>query len=102
NGIVKQEDPSKTEESSEHVMIKLMDQNGSGLTFKIKKTTPLEKLFKNYSERVKVAQSQLRFIHNVNRIDDKDTAESLGIKNNDKIDVFTEQVGGVCNKCLYS
>nr|XP_025041655.1 small ubiquitin-related modifier 3 isoform X6 [Pelodiscus sinensis] len=60
----------KTE--NDHINLKVAGQDGSVVQFKIKRHTPLSKLMKAYCER------------------------QLEMEDEDTIDVFQQQTGGVC------
>merc|ERR1712054_178449 len=70
------------------------DQQGSEVQFKIKKTTPLRKLMDAYCSRLGLQASQVRFMVDGERIGPDDTAEKLGLEDEDLIDVAMEQTGG--------
>merc|ERR1711933_641865 len=59
-----------------------------------KKTTPLRKLMDAYCSRLGLQASQVRFMVDGERIAPDDTAEKLGLEDEDLIDVAMEQTGG--------
>ncbi|XP_049974995.1 small ubiquitin-related modifier 2-like [Alexandromys fortis] len=63
-------------ENNEHINLKVAEQDGSVVQFKIKRHTPLSKLMKAYCER-------------------QDTPAQLEMGDEDTIDVFQQQTGGV-------
>ncbi|XP_075393958.1 small ubiquitin-related modifier 2-A-like [Tenrec ecaudatus] len=63
-------------ENNDHLNLKVVGQGGSGVQFKIKRQTPLSKLMKAYCER-------------------QDTPAQLEMEDEDTIDVFQQQTGGV-------
>ncbi|XP_004696639.1 small ubiquitin-related modifier 2-like isoform X2 [Echinops telfairi] len=69
----KPKDGVKTE-NGDHMNLKVAGQDGSGVQFKIKRHTPLSKLTKAYCERQSL---------------------SLDMEDEDTIDVFQQQTGGV-------
>merc|ERR1712113_513154 len=75
-------------------MGKVKDQQGSEVQFKIKKSTPLRKLMDAYCSRLGLTASQVRFMVDGERISADDTAEKLGLEDEDLIDVAMEQTGG--------
>merc|ERR1712070_642925 len=77
-----------------HIQLKVKDQQGSEVQFKIKKTTPLRKLMDAYCSRLGLQSSQVRFMVDGERIGPEDTAEKLGLEDEDLIDVAMEQTGG--------
>ena len=58
-------------------------------------TTALGKLKKFYSKQVGVPVTSLRFLFDGKRINGEETPKSLGMKQDDKIEVYHEQTGGV-------
>merc|ERR1712157_645428 len=77
-----------------HIQLKVKDQQGSEVQFKIKKSTPLRKLMDAYCSRLGLQASQVRFMVDGERIAPDDTAEKLGLEDEDLIDVAMEQTGG--------
>merc|ERR1712028_336482 len=83
-----------------HIQLKVKDQQGSEVQFKIKKSTPLRKLMDAYCSRLGLTASQVRFMVDGERISADDTAEKLGLEDEDLIDVAMEQTGGVVEPSL--
>ena len=77
-----------------NIQLKVKDQQGSEVQFKIKKSTPLRKLMDAYCSRLGLTASQVRFMVDGERISADDTAEKLGLEDEDLIDVAMEQTGG--------
>eukprot|EP00416_Gambierdiscus_australes_P030218 CAMPEP_0171091756 /NCGR_PEP_ID=MMETSP0766_2-20121228/35291_1 /TAXON_ID=439317 /ORGANISM="Gambierdiscus australes, Strain CAWD 149" /LENGTH=156 /DNA_ID=CAMNT_0011549915 /DNA_START=84 /DNA_END=552 /DNA_ORIENTATION=+ len=82
-------------EGPAHIQLKVKDQQGSEVQFKIKKSTPLRKLMDAYCSRLGLQASQVRFMVDGERIAPDDTAEKLGLEDEDLIDVAMEQTGGL-------
>merc|ERR1712172_106561 len=80
--------------AANHIQLKVKDQQGSEVQFKIKKSTPLRKLMDAYCSRLGLTASQVRFMVDGERIAADDTAEKLGLEDEDLIDVAMEQTGG--------
>merc|ERR1712093_350439 len=78
----------------QHIQLKVKDQQGSEVQFKIKKTTPLRKLMDAYCNRLGMQSSQVRFMVDGERIAPDDTADKLGLEDEDLINVAMEQTGG--------
>ncbi|TVY26215.1 Small ubiquitin-related modifier [Lachnellula hyalina] len=82
------------------IEVKVKDQHGNELTFKIKKTTPLEKVMNAYCTNKELSRDSLRFFYDGQRLNGKDTPEStfdLEDAADDEvyqIDVMMEQLGG--------
>merc|ERR1711941_165877 len=82
------------EDAGAHIQLKVKDQQGSEVQFKIKKSTPLRKLMDAYCSRLGLQASQVRFMVDGERIAPDDSAEKLGLEDEDLIDVAMEQTGG--------
>merc|ERR1711977_93499 len=83
------------EAAAGHIQLKVKDQQGSEVQFKIKKSTPLRKLMDAYCSRLGLQASQVRFMVDGERIGPDDSAEKLGLEDEDLIDVAMEQTGGI-------
>ncbi|ORX35451.1 small ubiquitin-related modifier [Kockovaella imperatae] len=84
----------KAEGGDNTLNIKITSSNHDEVFFKIKKTTKLTKLKSAYADRVGSDINAIRLMFDGERIQDGDTAESLGLEEGDAIDVVLEQVGG--------
>ncbi|PWZ01882.1 ubiquitin-like protein [Testicularia cyperi] len=89
-----QEAPQPKPEGNEQLNIKVKDAEGNEVFFKVKRTTKLSKLKKAYAERMGKPENSVRFIFDGQRIGDNDSAESLGMDDQDEIDAMIEQLGG--------
>jgi len=78
----------------EAIQIKVKDQAGDEMAFKVKKTTKMGKIFDAYSQRKGVARQSLRFLLDGKSISQDDTPKMLELEEDDQIDVYLEQVGG--------
>ncbi|KAL1240538.1 Small ubiquitin-related modifier [Trichinella spiralis] len=56
---------------------------------------PLIKLMKAYSERTGIGLGSLRFVFDGSRLDDTKTPKELNMEDNDMIDVYQQQHGGI-------
>ncbi len=74
--------------------VRVRDQTGEEMFFKVKKMTKMGKIFDAYSARRGLTASQLRFMLDGERIKADDTPKMLEIEDNDQIDVMLETVGG--------
>merc|ERR1712113_1366338 len=92
--IVSQRAPMGDDAAAAHIQLKVKDQQGSEVQFKIKKSTPVRKLMDAYCSRLGLTASQVRFMVDGERISADDTAEKLGLEDEDLIDVAMEQTGG--------
>ncbi|PWN91640.1 ubiquitin-like protein [Acaromyces ingoldii] len=80
---------------SEQLNIKVKDADGNEVFFKVKRQTRLSKLKRAYAERMGKPENAVRFITaDGSRVGDDDTAETLGLEDQDEIDAMVEQLGG--------
>ncbi|XP_010577773.1 PREDICTED: small ubiquitin-related modifier 2 [Haliaeetus leucocephalus] len=89
-----QQEGVKTE-NNDHINLKVAGQDGSVVQFKIKRHTPLSKLMKAYCERQGLSMRQIRFRFDGQPINETDTPAQLEMEDEDTIDVFQQQTGGV-------
>ncbi|KAH0520973.1 Small ubiquitin-related modifier 2 [Microtus ochrogaster] len=82
-------------ENNDHINLKVAGQDGSVVQFKIKRHTPLSKLVKAYCERQGLSMRQIRFRFDGQSINERDTPAQLEMEDEDTIDVFQQQTGGV-------
>ncbi|KAF8510116.1 small ubiquitin-like modifier [Hysterangium stoloniferum] len=84
----------KNEDGSTPINVKVVSSTGEEVFFKIKRGTRLSKLQGAYAAKVGKDVSNIRFLYEGTRITDDDTPMTLGMEENDAIDVMVEQVGG--------
>uniref|UniRef100_A0AAZ3S8Y9 Small ubiquitin-related modifier n=1 Tax=Oncorhynchus tshawytscha TaxID=74940 RepID=A0AAZ3S8Y9_ONCTS len=82
-------------ENNDHINLKVAGQDGSVVQFKIKRHTPLSKLMKAYCERQGLTIRQIRFRFDGQPINETDTPAQLEMEDEDTIDVFQQQTGGL-------
>jgi len=70
---------------SQHIFIKVMDEYGKELYYKLIPTTKLEKVFKDYSERKGKTVTSLRFVFNGRIVLPDQTPLELNMKEKDAI-----------------
>jgi small ubiquitin-related modifier len=80
--------------ADEFLTIKVVDQNGEEVQFRIKKTTPMKKMMSVYIEKHGMDPNAVRFLYDGKRIDEKDTAQSLDMEDQDVVDAVLSQSGG--------
>jgi small ubiquitin-related modifier len=51
-------------------------------------------VFQSYSEKVGIPVESLRIMFDGNRVQDTDTPQSLGLEEEDTLDVYVYQIGG--------
>lgn len=76
------------------ITLKIRDQSGEILMFKVKKSTQFSKIFMAYGKRVGLSISKLKFTLDGDRITETETPEDYDLEDQDQIDVFLEQIGG--------
>lgn len=82
------------EESPPTIDLRVVDQGGEEMLFRVKSATRLEKLMAAYCERMGCASDSVRFLFNGQRIQPHNTPKSLEMESKDVIDVVIAQVGG--------
>ncbi|XP_003747456.1 small ubiquitin-related modifier [Galendromus occidentalis] len=87
--------PSSSSEHKEFIKLKVKGQEGDEIHFRLKMTTPFSKIKKNYAERVGVAAGSIRLIFDGNPVSDSDTPRNLSLEDDDIIEAFVEQTGGM-------
>ncbi|KAI9050304.1 hypothetical protein LZ554_005471 [Drepanopeziza brunnea f. sp. 'monogermtubi'] len=95
-GTPSADDKLKTSEAKApvHIEIRVKDQHGSEVTFKIKRTTPLEKVMDAFCSRQEIGIKSVRFLFEGQRVQPTDTPILLEMEDEDVIEVFVEQLGG--------
>ncbi|XP_056143843.1 small ubiquitin-related modifier 2-like [Lampris incognitus] len=82
-------------ENNKHIKLKVEGQNGSLGREKKKRHMPLNKLMKAYGERQGLVMRQIWFRLYEQPINETDTPEQLEMEDEDTIDVFQQQPGGL-------
>ncbi|KAL0584542.1 hypothetical protein ABG067_005565 [Albugo candida] len=88
---VKPDDKKK----SEAITIRVKDQSGEEMYFRVKLVTRMEKVFEAYAERKNIDVTALRFLLDGTRICGDQTPKMLELEDRDQIDCALEQVGGL-------
>lgn len=81
-------------DGEERITIMISDDHDNGMQFRIKPNVPLKKMFQHYADKQSVSRNDLRFYYNGQKLQDTDTAESVGIGDKDRIEVLKQQIGG--------
>ena len=76
------------------VTLRVKDQNGDEMFFKVKGTTNMQKVFDSYAQRKGVQVSALRFMLDGERIQPEDTPKMLELEDDVQIDAVLETIGG--------
>lgn len=92
--IVGEEQKDKASETTDHIDIRVIDQGGHEIFFRIKPTTNLGKMMNAYCEKMGCAADSVRFLFNGQRIQTTQQPKLLGMESGDVIDVVIAQVGG--------
>jgi hypothetical protein len=87
-------EPKPEDQVPTQLNVKVVDQDGNDLFFKIKKHTALKKVMDAYCERQGKTRGLVRFLFEGHRIQDNDTPDTLELEDGDMIQVFLEQQGG--------
>lgn len=86
---------SSGQEKPERMTIKVKEQNGDGMEFKCKSSTPLSKLMDAYCNSQGRDNDSLRFFTpDGKRVNRDDTPGSLNLEDGDLLDCHEEQQGG--------
>jgi len=82
------------EEDTTTVTLRVKDQGGDEMFFKVKKETKMQKIMDAYAQRKGINVASLRFVLDGERLNATDTPKMLELENDDQIDVLLESVGG--------
>jgi len=77
------------------INIKVKDQSGDEMLFKVKKTTKMSKIMDAYAQRRGVGADNLRFVYDGQRVNKEATPKMMEMDDDDQIDVTLETVGGM-------
>lgn len=87
--------PAESAEAvSDTITLRVKEQTGDEMFFKVKKTTKMSKIFDAYASRKGVTASTLRFLYDGERVLPDNTPKMLELEDNDQIDVMLDMVGG--------
>ncbi|KAK0403894.1 hypothetical protein QR680_017181 [Steinernema hermaphroditum] len=81
--------------NAEYIKLKVVGQDANEVHFRVKYGTSMGKLKKSYADRTGVNVASLRFLFDGRRINDEDTPKTLDMEEDDVIEVYQEQVGGL-------
>jgi small ubiquitin-related modifier len=93
-GGVEGEEEASAPAGEAPITLKVKDQTGEEMFFKVKKGTEMSKIFNAYAGRRGVAVNTLRFMLDERRLQSTDTPKMLEMEEDDQIDVYLEQQGG--------
>jgi small ubiquitin-related modifier len=78
---------------SSAITIRVRDQTGKEVSFIVKATTKLNKIFMTYAQRIGVQTSSLRFLIDGERLEPDETPEMYDMEDGDQMDVMLDQTG---------
>ncbi|PIA59866.1 hypothetical protein AQUCO_00400617v1 [Aquilegia coerulea] len=78
----------------DHIKLKIKDQNGKEMFFRIKRTTELGKVIKTYCDRQAMDPKIVRFFCDGQRIRGSETPAELDMDDDVEIDAMIHQTGG--------
>ena len=81
-----------------YIKLKVVGQDSNEIHYLVKISANMGKLKKSYAERVGVQVSTLRFLFDGRRINDEETPKALEMEQDDVIEVYQEQTGGVAEE----
>ena len=76
------------------ITIRIRDQTGEELSFRVKKTTKMAKIMDAYAAKKGIDKKFLRFTLDGTNVEEQDTLKMLELEEDDQIDVVLVQVGG--------
>lgn len=80
----------------EYVRIRILHSDTGGeVCFRVKAATALGRLKRSYCKKLGLAVEEFRFIYDGHRITDEDTPEKLQMVNDDIIETYRENTGGM-------
>jgi len=82
---------TSTTTDARHVNVRVVNQNGDEVHFRIKETTKFEKLMAAYCERQNLRPATTRFLYDGNRLLPEDTPLSKKMEDGDVIDAVIQQ-----------
>lgn len=86
----------KTLVSDEYIRLRVITSDMTNeVHFRVKSVTTLGRLKRSYCSKLGFQVEELRFVFDGHRITDDDTPKSLGMINDDVIEIYQERTGGV-------
>ncbi|KAJ3215574.1 Small ubiquitin- modifier 1 [Dinochytrium kinnereticum] len=81
-------------EEVRHVNLKVVGPDGTEIAFKIKRSTPLQRLMDAYVAKTGVDSKTIRFLVDGSRIQGTQTPDELELEDGDQIETAVQQLGG--------
>ncbi|KAL3636980.1 Small ubiquitin-related modifier 2 [Castilleja foliolosa] len=88
------EDDKKSADSAAHINLKVKDQDGNEVFFRIKRNTQLKKLMNAYCDRQSVEFNSIAFLFDGRRLRAEQSPDELEMEDGDEIDAMLHQTGG--------
>ncbi|KAI9185930.1 hypothetical protein LWI28_012087 [Acer negundo] len=98
---IEQAEKNNNPSSSNHITLRVKDQNQNEVLFRIKKSVPLKMLMDGYCVKKRVELNSFAFLVDGNNLRRDQTPEEAGLEDNDEIDVFDHQLGVCIAGCCY-
>lgn len=86
--------PTEEKPAEAQIEIRVVSQDGAEVRFKLKKTTPLQKVFDAFCKQQDLKVENCRFMLDGSRLKGTQTPQDLDLEDNDMIDMVREQIGG--------
>ncbi|XP_075482054.1 small ubiquitin-related modifier 1-like [Primulina tabacum] len=90
----RQEEDKNPSDSSVHMNLKVKDQDGNEIYFRIKRNTQLKKLMNAYCEKKLEDPNSFVFLFDGRQIRGEQTPDELEMEDGDEIDFMQRQMGG--------
>ena len=87
-------DDASENQAEAPITLKVRDQSGEEMFFKVKKGTAMKKIMQAFADRKGVSLEVLRFTIDGTRVNAEDTPKMLEMEDGDQIDVLLQQLGG--------
>lgn len=86
----------KTVANDEYIRLRVITSDMTNeVHFRVKAATALVRLKRSYCSKLGFQVDELRFVFDGHRITDEDTPKSLGMINDDVIEIYQERTGGM-------
>lgn len=85
---------SDNKKDQEKITLKIQDQDGSTLEFKVKKNISFRKILKTFADNVNKNPDELRLIFNGKVLGLDETPDMRNMEEGDELEVVASQVGG--------
>jgi small ubiquitin-related modifier len=82
------------EEKDKPMSIKIKDQNGTEVFFKVRASTKFMKIFNAYAKRLGGPMEDYRFLFDGQRVNQEQCPFDLQMEDEDVVDCFVQQTGG--------